>query len=370
MIAVFRNLPLARLSFGRCPEQLSPEQLSPEQLSPEQRSPEQRSQKTRTLMFWAIVCLCAIARPIEVSGQTVKVDPALPSYKPVSGVSGTIKTVGSDTMNNLVSLWAEEFKKLYPGVKTEVDGKGSSNAIPALVAGTASLGPMSRDAKAAEIADFEKKFGYKPVLLPTSIDMLAVYVHRNSSLESLSFAEIDAMFSSTRKQGGKEQAKTWGQVGVRGDSASAGITCYGRNAASGTYGYFKEKVLGDGDYGSWVSELPGSSAVVQAVGKNPSGIGYSGIGYRTADVKPLGLVAKAGAAPVKAEPENAYSGDYPLSRFLFIALNHDPRKKLDPLRAEFLRFIFSQQGQAQVVKDGYLPLTAPMARKALASVGL
>ncbi|MGN6545430.1 MAG: PstS family phosphate ABC transporter substrate-binding protein, partial [Aureliella sp.] len=163
---------------------------------------------------------------------------------------------------------------------------------------------------------------------------------------------------------------TWGQVGVKGSTAEQTITCYGRNAASGTYGYFKEKVLGDGDYGTWVAELPGSSAVVQAVGKNPLGIGYSGIGYRTADVKPLALVAKAGGKAVPAEAANAYSGAYPLSRFLYIAVNHDPRKKLDPLRAEFLRFVFSQQGQTQVVKDGYLPLTAPMARKALASVGL
>lgn len=318
------------------------------------------------------VCILAITLGIggPSSAQTVKIDPALPVYKSTSGVSGTIKSVGSDTMNNLVTLWAEEFKKMYPGVKTEVDGKGSSNAVPALVAGTASLGPMSRDAKAAEIADFEKKYGYKPVLLPTSIDMLAVYVHRSSPLEKLNLAEVDSIFSITRKLGAKEQSKNWGQLGIKGDGALQGISCYGRNAASGTYGYFKEKVLGDGDYGSWVSELPGSSAVVQAVGKNPLGIGYSGIGYRTADVKPLALVAKPDGVPVAAEPENAYSGAYPLSRFLYVAINHDPRKKLDPLRAEFLRFIFSQQGQAQVVKDGYLPLTAPMARKALASVGL
>lgn len=321
--------------------------------------------------FQAVCILVIYCGAITQSlAQSVKVDPALPAYKRTSGVSGTIKSVGSDTMNNLVTLWAEEFKKMYPGVKTEVDGKGSSNAIPALVAGTASLGPMSRDAKAAELADFEKKYGYKPVLLPTSIDMLAVYVHRSSPLDKLALAEVDSIFSSTRKLGAKEQAKNWGQVGVKGEAAVQGISCYGRNAASGTYGYFKEKVLGDGDYGSWVSELPGSSAVVQAVGKNPQGIGYSGIGYRTADVKTLALVSKPDGPPVAAEPENAYNGTYPLSRFLFVAINHDPRKKLDPLRAEFLRFIYSQQGQAQVVKDGYLPLTAPMARKALASVGL
>jgi len=325
-----------------------------------------RSAAGVVLFGWA----CAAAHPCIAQQGGVKVDSALPKYKPASGVSGTLKSVGSDTMNNLVSLWSEEFKKMYPGVKTEIDGKGSSNAIPALIAGTSSLGPMSREAKGSEINDFQKKYGYKPILIPTSIDMLAVYVNRNNPIESLTFTEIDAIFSSTRRQGAKERFQTWGQVGEKGENAEQAITCYGRNAASGTYGYFKEKVLGDGDYGTWVSELPGSSAVVQAVGKNPLGIGYSGIGYRTADVKPLALSSKPDGKPVAAEAANAYNGDYPLSRFLYVAVNHDPRKKLDPLRAEFLRFIFSQQGQTQVVKDGYLPLTAPMARKALASVGL
>lgn len=322
------------------------------------------------LMMTALFCLAF--QPVSAvfaQQQDVKLDPKLPDYKKVAGVSGTLKSVGSDTMNNLVSLWAGEFKKLYPGVKTEIDGKGSSNAIPALVAGTATFGPMSRDAKSSEVSSFEAKYKYAPTLLPTSIDMLAVYVNRNNPLESLTFSQVDSIFSSTRKQGAKEQAKTWGQVGGLGAAASQNVTCYGRNAASGTYGYFKEKVLADGDYGVWVSELPGSSAVVQAVGENEFGIGYSGIGYSTANVKALAIDKGDGKA-VKAEAANAYDGSYPLARFLYIAVNYDSRKKLDPLRAEFIRFIYSKQGQTQVVKDGYLPVTASTAEKALKSVGL
>lgn len=315
----------------------------------------------------SVLLVVLMSAPSAARAQ--QIDPKLPTYKPTAGVSGTLKSVGSDTMNNLVSLWAGEFKKLYPGVKTEIDGKGSSNALPSLVAGTATFGPMSREAKAAEMASFQKKFGYNPTLVPTSIDMLAVYVHRNNPLESLTFQQLDSIFSSTRSRGAKGQSKTWGQLGAEGESATQSITCYGRNAASGSYGYFKEKALADGDYGVWVSELPGSSAVVQAIGENPFGIGYSGIGYRTANVKPLAL-DKGDDKPVTAEAANAYDGSYPLARYLYIAVNYDSRKKLDPLRAEFLRFIFSQQGQTQVLKDGYLPLTAPMARKALKSVGL
>jgi phosphate transport system substrate-binding protein len=273
-------------------------------------------------------------------------------------------------MNNMMGLWTEEFKKMYPGIKPEVDGKGSSNALPALTEGQATFGPMSREAKSTEIAAFNGRFGYPPTLLPTSIDMLAVYVNRDNPVEGLSFRDIDAIFSSTRSLGAKARADNWSPFVKSGPVSGRQITCYGRNAASGTYGYFKELALGGGDYGNWVSELPGSAGVVQSVGSNLGGIGYSGIGYKTADVKALKLSIEAGDPLVAAEPENAYSGEYPLSRFLYLAVNFDPRKPLDPMRTEFLKYVFSQQGQQQVVKDGYLPMTADMAREVLATVGI
>ena len=281
-----------------------------------------------------------------------------------------LKTVGSDTMNNMVGLWTEEFKKLYPGVKTAVDGKGSSNAIPALTERQATFGPMSRDAKKSEITAFSEKFGYPPLLIPTAIDMLAVYVNKDNPLEGLSFPEIDSIFSSTRKQGAKQQAVKWGEFLKQPAWSSKSIACYGRNASSGTYGYFKEMVLADGDYGTWVGEAPGSSSVVQSVGENLYGIGYSGIGYRTANVKPLKLSVELGGALVAPEPANAFDGSYPLARFLYLAVNYDPRGKLDPLQTEFLKFVLSKPGQEQVIKDGYLPVSADIAREALLSVGV
>ena len=314
--------------------------------------------------------LLILLQMAAVASAQIAVDPKLPDYKAKSGVAGKIDTVGSDTMNNVAQLWTEEFKKFYPSVSAAIDAKGSSNAIPALVNGSATFGPMSRDAKKSEIQAFNAKFGYDPVLVPTSIDMVAVYVHRNNPIEGLSFAEVDAIFSSTRKGGERAQAKTWGQLGATGELKEKKFDCYGRNAASGTYGFFKEKVLKDGDFGDWVTENAGSSAVVQSVGANPAGIGYSGIGYRTPNVKPLKLAMEKGGEMVAAEPANAYDGSYPLARALYLAVNYDPRKPLDPLRAEFLRYIFSKQGQTQVAKDGYLPLDAEAAAEALAMVGL
>jgi phosphate transport system substrate-binding protein len=298
------------------------------------------------------------------------VDPELPDYEAVAGVSGTIRSVGSDTMNNLMTVWAEGFKKYYPNVTYAVEGKGTSTAMPALQSGAANFGPMSRDVKQEESTAFQKQFGYKPTLLPTSLDMLAVFVNKDNPLEGLSLQQVDAIFSSTRKLGGKEDINTWGQLGLKDAWAEEPISLYGRNAASGTYGYFKEHALGNGDFRDAVKVQPGSSGVVQAIATDAFAIGYTGIGYATADVRALPLAKKEGDPFVPALAENAYSQKYPLSRALLIAVNYDSTKDLDPLRREFIKYIYSKQGQTDVVSDGYLPLPAKVAKKALATVGL
>lgn len=304
-----------------------------------------------------------------VAQAQVTVDPQLPSYKPVAGVSGQLKSVGSDTMNPLMLLWTEKFSEYYKGVRSEVEGQGSSKAMPALIEGSASFGPMSRDAKANEISDFEKKYGYKPTLLPTAIDLLAVYVHRDNPLDSASIPQLDAVFSSTRKSGG-EAIDRWGQLGLTGDFDSAPITIFGRNAASGTYGFFKEKVLGNGDFRNTVNEQPGSTAVIQSVGENRFAIGFSGVGFKTSSVKILALSPKTGEKAVEATSENAYNGKYPLARYLYLSVNHKPGTNLDPLRREFIRFVFSKEGQELVAKEGSLPVDAKTAAKALKMVGI
>lgn len=303
--------------------------------------------------------------------QGVKVDPSLTAYtKGASGVSGNVKSIGSDTMNNLMTLWAEDFRKQYPNVQVEIEGKGSSTAPPALIAGTANFGPMSREMKNQEIDEFEAKYGYKPTGLRTSIDMLAVYVHKDNPIESLTMQQIDAIFSKTRKGGHATDITTWGQLGLTGEWANKPISLYGRNSASGTYGYFKEHALFKGDYKDGVKEQPGSSSVVQGVASDRYGVGYSGIGYKTADVKAVPIKADANTPAVTATPENAYTGKYALARFLYVYVNHKPGTELDPLRREFIRFMFSKQGQESVVKDGYYPVNAKIAGEELAKLGI
>lgn len=306
----------------------------------------------------------------QPAAGAVQVDPALPVYQPVTGIAGTLKSIGSDTMNNEMALWAEGFRKFYPNVQIEVEGKGSGTAPTALIEGTAQFGPMSRPMKQKEIDDFEKAFGYKPTEIATSIDMLAVYVHKDNPLQSLTLQQVDAIFSKTRKGGAGADIVRWGDLGLTGDWADKPISLFGRNSASGTYAFFKEHALFKGDYKDSVKEQPGSSSVVQGVASDRYAIGYSGIGYKTADVRAVALRVDARSRVVEATPANAYTGEYPLSRFLLVYVNHRPGTELDPLRREFLRYVLSRQGQLDVVKDGYYPLTQKLAANQLARIGV
>lgn len=318
----------------------------------------------RVTAFGAALALVAGA----AQAQQIQVDPAIPSYQRTSGVSGNINSIGSDTMNNMMTLWAEAFRKMYPNVRVQVEGKGSSTAPPALIAGTAQFGPMSRTMRATEIDQFEQKYGYKPTQLRTSFDALAVYVNKDNPLEQMTMAQVDAVFGKSRRRGFKGNVTTWGQLGLTGDWANRPISLYGRNSASGTYGFFKEHTLKNGDYKDTVKEQPGSASVVQGVTEDRFGIGYSGIGYRTSGVKLVALAEAEGGAFSNGSYEDVKSGKYPLNRFLYIYVNRAPGKPLDPLVKEFAKFMFSKEGQEVVVKDGYLPLPASICKEELAKL--
>ena len=315
--------------------------------------------------------ITALLATVSISAVTLAadaVDPRYPAYKPTSGVSGTLKSIGSDTLNNLMTLWAEDFRKAYPGVKIEIEGKGSSTAPPALIAGTAQFGPMSRPMRAQEKDQFEAKYGYKPTEVRVAVDALAVYVHKDSPLKCLSLAQVDGIFSKTRNSGSPE-IKTWDQVGLDGEYKGKAISLFGRNSASGTYGYFKEVALVNGDFKSTVKEQPGSSTVVQGVAADKFAIGYSGIGYKTADVKAIAISGRDGQCNEPSQ-QNAYAGKYPISRFLYVYVNKNPSGSLDPLRAEFLSYVLSKSGQLATVKDGYYPMPYVLAKEDRSKLGL
>lgn len=313
----------------------------------------------------AVACALSLFVPVALASSGAAVDPALPKYAPTSGVSGSIKSIGSDTMNNLMTHWFEEFRKLYPNVQTELEGKGSSTAPPALIQGQAQFGPMSRPMKASEIDAFEQKFGYKPTAVGVAIDALEVFVHKDCPLDEISLDTLRAIFSVEGKD------MTWGDIGVADPAwANKPISLYGRNSASGTYGYFKEHALGNKDYKPTVKEQPGSSGVVQGIATDKFAMGYSGIGYKTADVKGLKIARAKGEEAFEATADNCYSGDYPLARMLLVYVNVKPGVALEPLRAEFLKMVLSRTGQEAVNKDGYIPLTAEVATQERHKLGL
>jgi phosphate transport system substrate-binding protein len=316
----------------------------------------------------ALAALIVAGGSVAFASGPPKLDPALASYKAVAGVSGNLNSIGSDTLNNLMTLWAETFNKFYPNARIQIEGKGSSTAPPALISGTAQLGPMSRAMKGSEVDQFEKKYGYKPTQIRTSVDALAVFVNKDNPITCLTMAQVDAVFSKSRRHGYREDITTWGQLGLTGEWAAKPISLYGRNSASGTYGFFKEHSLKNGDYKDSVKEQPGSASVVQGVTVDRFAMGYSGIGYATAGVRAVPLAEKAGAKCYEADPDNAYAGSYPLSRFLYVYVNRAPGKPLDPLTREFVKLVLSKEGQEVVIKDGYFPIPASIAKEELNKV--
>ncbi|GAA5131766.1 PstS family phosphate ABC transporter substrate-binding protein [Thalassotalea piscium] len=312
--------------------------------------------------------LSVISLTSMISLSAAAVDKNLPKYEKVSGVSGNVSSVGSDTLANMMTFWAEEFKRTYPNVNVQIQAAGSSTAPPALTEATSNLGPMSRKMKSREIEAFEKRYGYKPTAVRVAIDALAVFVHKDNPIKGLRIDQVDAIFSNNRKCGLVEDIDRWGDLGLTGEWSGKDIQLYGRNSVSGTYGYFKSKALCKGDFKNSVNEQPGSASVVQSVSASLNGIGYSGIGYKTSGVRALAL-AKKGNDFVEATMENAISNKYPLSRYLYVYVNKHPNKPLAPMEAEFLKMILSKSGQKIVEKDGYIPLSRSVVEKEFRKLG-
>ncbi len=321
--------------------------------------------KLNTLKVYGSMTLAGLSGAILPQVTTASVDPNLPTYTPVAGISGNLNSIGSDTLNNLMLLWAEGFRSIYPNVNIQIQGAGSSTAPAALIDGTAQLGPMSRAMTGAEMDRFEERYGYRPTEVRVAIDALAVFVNRDNPIKGLSLQQIDSIFSSTYRLGGSP-IRNWGQVGLTGDWANRPISVYGRNSVSGTYGFFKNVALGGGDFdGNRYQEQPGSSTVVQSLTADRFGIGYSGIGYGTSGVRAIAVAKDPNGQLFEPTPENCISGDYPLARFLYVYINKNPNQKLDPLTYEFFRFVLAKQGQEIVDRDGFFPIPAPAAKQIL-----
>ncbi|WP_409310112.1 PstS family phosphate ABC transporter substrate-binding protein [Pectobacterium sp. B1J-3] len=275
--------------------------------------------------------------------------------QPRQMLAGNLSSAGSDTLANLMSFWAADFSQHYPGVNLQIQAAGSSSAPTSLASGAAQLGPMSRAMKASEIDAFVQHYGYPPLAVPVAMDALVVLVNQDNPLPGLNLSQLDAIFSMTQRCGSQRPIKSWRDLGLHGDWETRTILRYGRNSASGTYGFFKQRALCSGDFLPQVNELPGSASVVQAVAASTDAIGYASVGFRTSGVRMVPLAAQ-GTDYVFPSTENIRSGRYPYTRYLYLYINKVPDQPLEALTAAFLDRVLSKTGQSLVSQDGYLPL--------------
>ncbi|MEC8416516.1 MAG: phosphate ABC transporter substrate-binding protein, partial [Pseudomonadota bacterium] len=279
----------------------------------------------------------------------------VPSYTRTPGVAGKISSVGSDTLANLMTFWSQEFKTLYPQVGFQIQASGSSTAPPALIEGTATIGPMSRELKPSEIRDFTRVHGYPPTVLKVAMDAIAIFVDRRNPISGMTLQQVDAVFSQTQYCGSDTRIEQWSQLGVDEVGYRSPIRTYGRNSVSGTYGLFKIMALCDGDFKNTVNEQPGSASVVLSVASGTGAIGYAAYGYKTAGVRAVPLGESLDSL-IPLSIETVRNESYPFARFLYLVINKKPGEPLPTLEREFLRFILSKEGQAQVIRDGYFPI--------------
>jgi phosphate transport system substrate-binding protein len=301
----------------------------------------------------------ALAAGLFSTSAAVALDQNLPPYKAVDGIAGQIRSIGSDTLKNEMLRWSKAFMAIYPNVKIDVSGEGSVTAPPALVDGIAQFGPMSRPMSNDEVKAFVDKFGYKAAHFRVAVDALAIYVHKDNPIRCLTVQQVNRMFSVNRRAAFGGEISTWGEAGLTGEWQTKPIVFYGRNTISGTYGFFKEMALYDGDFKPVVRQQSGSEEVVQHVANDRYAIGYSGIGFKTAGVRPVPLDLGDGGGCHDTSPETTYAGKYPFARYLYIYLNKKPNEPLDPLRAEFIKYIQSKDGQTETEQGGFYSITGP-----------
>jgi phosphate transport system substrate-binding protein len=259
----------------------------------------------------------------------------------------TIRVEGSDTMVNIAQAWAENYNKLHPSVSVQVLGGGSGVGIASLIDGNCDMANTSRKMKDKELDRAKAKRGETPIEHIVGYDALAIYVHKDNPLDTISLEELAEIYGN----GGN--ITKWSQLGVKIPSGTDEITWVNRQNSSGTFAYFREAVLGDKrDYKMGSVNQSGSKDVISLIAHTPGAIGYSGMGYNTDQVKMLKVARKKGEPGVAPSVENAHNETYPITRPLQIYTLGDPKGAVK----EYLNWIGSKEGQQVVLDLGYVPV--------------
>lgn len=305
---------------------------------------------------------CGGQPAVEASAsEAMTLDTRLVSYTAAGELSGVIRSVGSDTLLNTVTLWSRAFGARYPEVQFEIDGRGSATGPPALLAGDADIAPMSRAMDEKEIAAFTARHGYPPLGICFGVDGLGVFVHKDNPIEQLTLPQVDAIFSDTLELEYDAAITNWSQLVRIGEWSDAPIEKYGRDELSGTHGFFRSTALAGGVFRDDVTQLPGSAAVIHKIAQDPFAIGYSGVAYRTPGVKAVAIARDPEGPYYSWGTARFFSSDHPLARRVYVYVNRAPGEPLEPALKEFLRFALSLEGQELVLKDGFVPISADVA---------
>jgi phosphate transport system substrate-binding protein len=309
-------------------------------------------------------------------------------YQPAPGIGGRVTIAGSDTMQPLMAKLAASFMAFQPKAKFGVEGLGSSQAIREFLldlsfqrrgdkasgrgtegTSTASLLASSRPLTDQEVKGFVSHHGYEPIGIPIAMDAVAMYVHNDNPIRSLTLEQVDALFSSSLKRATGEHFTTWGQVGLTDRWSQQPIHLYGRNKKSGTREFFRHVALVDGELHDDVQEQPGSASEILAISQDPLAVGYAGVGFHSSMVRIVPLASGPTDPAILPSAETVSNGQYPLARPLYLYVNKNPDGKLDPVVGEFLKFVNSRQGQETVARANFYPLTAAQISKNLELLG-
>ena len=308
-------------------------------------------------------------RPNPPLPYTAKVDPAIPSYQPVPGLSGQLTGVLSATLPGITDRWIAGFTKIYPKVKIITDLGGTDAGGPRLAEQTADFAFIARVMLGSNVQPFIDKFGYEPLQISVAGGSFAVHgfsdtmvfiVNKDNPINELSFTQLDAMYSLTRNRGGKEAITKWGQLGLTGDWADKPIHLWGVEIPNGFDTYVNIRVLANGIWRNDVQSLHTVGPLADKVAEDPYSISYTGRGQiANPNVKIIKLKVHDSDPAVEATFDTVTDQSYPLSRQVYIFVNKKPGVPLNPVLREFIRYAISREGQQAVVDDAiFTPLPA------------
>jgi phosphate transport system substrate-binding protein len=308
-------------------------------------------------------------KPNPALPYSATVDPSIPVYKPVKGLSGHLMGVESNTVTDVLKAWIDGFHALYPNVTIDSEIGGSGQGGPRLTNGKADFAFIAREMMGREETPFVDKFGYKPLAIAVSggslgvkafTDSVVFIVNKDNPLTQISYPQLDAIYSLTHNRGIRQPITTWGQLGLTGDWADKPIHLWGVQIPNGYDNFVNMHVMADGQWRGDINTMPTVIPLSDKVAADKYALSYTGLAWDTnPDTKVLKLSLRDGGPYIAPTMQTVADQTYPLSRVIYIFVNRPPDKPLSPVLGEFLRYVLSQQGQQAIVRDGiFTPLPA------------